>query len=341
MYTVGIDLTSNQKSKLKKGLPVRVKKGYGCNLIVNPTNYSLVSRAFRKNKGVNIKLNDDEIDMNTQTSPEEQMAIMEQTNQDMASTEIVGAGLNAKKLFSKKRMNSIGKSGIKYGTKALEMALKKAQKENDNRTDGMDGGNIFKKIRKGINKASKSTNQAFNTTGKVLGKAGTQFGDEVKMSATSKKGLLRYLASRTLDEVPEVIGKAAELGVMAYTGNPAAAKAAGKVAKMPAQYGRNTLKDKTGYGLGAGMYAGRGFNSYDDLYAQHVGSSKADMMNARYIHPKLRNRVLGNGMNMINGKGINMTHSHQALDPQPYGANYHFKFFLPPQYQDLQDIVKD
>jgi hypothetical protein len=47
-----------------KGHRVRIKKGTGFNLIVHPERYSIVSRAFAKNKGSEVQLTPEEIQAN-------------------------------------------------------------------------------------------------------------------------------------------------------------------------------------------------------------------------------------------------------------------------------------
>jgi hypothetical protein len=64
MHTIQIDVSPNQLRKLKKGNPVRVKKGTGFELQVHPQTYNIVSRAFNKGKGSQIKLSPEEIEMN-------------------------------------------------------------------------------------------------------------------------------------------------------------------------------------------------------------------------------------------------------------------------------------
>jgi hypothetical protein len=54
MHTISIDASPAQLRKLRKGIKVRVKKGTGFNLIVHPETYNRVSRAFAKNKGLDI-----------------------------------------------------------------------------------------------------------------------------------------------------------------------------------------------------------------------------------------------------------------------------------------------
>ena len=78
MHTIQIDASPHQLRKLKKGHRVRVKKGEGFELLVHPQTYNIVSRAFNKNKGSEIQLSPEEIQMNMgitkAVSPEAHMA---------------------------------------------------------------------------------------------------------------------------------------------------------------------------------------------------------------------------------------------------------------------------
>jgi len=70
MHKISIDVSPHQLRKLKKGHKVRVKKGSGLELIVHPTTYDIVSKAFRKNKGSEIQLSEEELGHNfTSYSP--------------------------------------------------------------------------------------------------------------------------------------------------------------------------------------------------------------------------------------------------------------------------------
>ena len=71
MHLISFDASTRQLGKLKKGLPVRVKKGTGFNLVVNPSTYNLVNRAFKKDRGLELKLSPEELEMNQSISPEE------------------------------------------------------------------------------------------------------------------------------------------------------------------------------------------------------------------------------------------------------------------------------
>ena len=56
MHLISFDASPKQLSKLRNGHNVRIKRGTGFNLVVNPSNYHLVSRAFGHNKGVQLQL---------------------------------------------------------------------------------------------------------------------------------------------------------------------------------------------------------------------------------------------------------------------------------------------
>jgi hypothetical protein len=80
MHLISLAGSERQKSKLRNGHKVRVKHGKGFNVIVNPSTYHLVTRAFNKNKGVQMQLSPEEIAMNKAPSPELQAQIMGHNN---------------------------------------------------------------------------------------------------------------------------------------------------------------------------------------------------------------------------------------------------------------------
>jgi len=101
-HIVTIDASPKQLSKLRNGHSVRIKKGKGFNLVVHPENYHLVSRAFAKNKGVEISLSPEEIDMNRSLSPEQHAELRK------SQPEMAGQGI-----FGKKFDKLLKKAGIK------------------------------------------------------------------------------------------------------------------------------------------------------------------------------------------------------------------------------------
>lgn len=101
-HVVTIDASPKQLSKLRNGHSVRIKKGKGFNLIVHPETYHLVSKAFSKNKGVEIALSPEEVEANRSLSPEQHLELKE------SQPEMAGQGI-----FGKKFDKALKKAGIK------------------------------------------------------------------------------------------------------------------------------------------------------------------------------------------------------------------------------------
>lgn len=101
-HIITIDASPHQISKLRNGHPVRIKKGTGFNLLVHPNTYHLVSRAFARNKGIQVSLSPEEISDNKSLSPE-QHTELQQTQPEMA-----GQGI-----FGKKFDKVLKKAGVK------------------------------------------------------------------------------------------------------------------------------------------------------------------------------------------------------------------------------------
>jgi hypothetical protein len=104
---ITIDASPTQLRKLRKGDAVRIRKGTGFNLIVHPTTYHRVSRAFNSNKGVEVKLSPQEIQSNTEVSPEQHTELANTQNPDDGSV-MAGKGI-----FGKKGDRLMKKWGIK------------------------------------------------------------------------------------------------------------------------------------------------------------------------------------------------------------------------------------
>ena len=84
-HVITIDASIPQLHKLRKGRKVRVKKGKGVHLIVNPTTYNLVSRAFSKGNGTDLKLDAEELERNLGLTPEE--------HQELSESHMTGGGI--------------------------------------------------------------------------------------------------------------------------------------------------------------------------------------------------------------------------------------------------------
>ena len=126
-----IDASPKQLSKLRNGHAVRIKRGTGFNLVVNPSTYNLVSKAFSKDKGYQVQLSPEEIEMNRSMSPESHMAY-KKANPDIAGQGIFGhtvdkylAKHGLKKLAYKfgDEIKPLAKAGILAGLSSGATAL--------------------------------------------------------------------------------------------------------------------------------------------------------------------------------------------------------------------------
>lgn len=286
MHLISFDASPKQLSKLRNGHRVRIKKGSGFNLIVNPSNYKLVSRAFTKNKGTELQLSPEELDVNKSMSPE-QHSEMEKTVDE--------------NLF-----------------KHLPFA---------------EGGSIFKKINKALH----------SKTAKKIGR--------------ELQPLTRALKQTGKEMAHEQIAQAHMAGADRYGDNERMAR----LMNVGADLAHSKVQ---GAGLGAGLYAypsGRGMNAHEALKLANTATAHANhqlskMHNAsvhgqitqppikRYwdesMAPPSRGTGIHNHYNMIRGRGSMLSQDNilpPALQSQPYGANFHMQFQLPPQYKKYND----
>ena len=129
-----IEASPAQLSKLRNGRSVRVKRGTGFNLIVHPETYSLATRAFSKNKGIELSLSPEELEANE--NPEIYTPAIEE-HHEMEDTPISGGSIFGKK-FDRMLKRKIGTKGTKtihevgriakpYVKAAMREALKKGQ----------------------------------------------------------------------------------------------------------------------------------------------------------------------------------------------------------------------
>ncbi len=267
MHLISFDASPGQLSKLRNGHNVRIKKGTGFNLIVNPSNYSLITKSFGKNKGVQLKLSSEELDANKSLTPEQHAQLGE--------------------------------------------------------ANGMSGGNIFHKIKKAFN----------SRTAKRIGRELKPLTRALK--STAKEILHEKIADAHMNSADNISNPR-----MAHLSNIAANLAHEKV---------------HGMGLGAGMNVHHALklanlasaNANHELAKMHNisvhGQQSQPLVRGYYDDvdaPPSRGTGLNNHHNLIRGRGSLIAQDHflpPALQSQPYGANFHMQFKLPPQYKKFHD----
>lgn len=254
MHLLPIDVSPRQVGKLRKGHPVRVKKGSGLNLLVNPSNYRLATRAFAKNKGLELKLTPEEIEANRSLTPEQHSQLRKEASTlDMfKELPLAGRGLFA-------------------------------------------GGDIKEKL------MEKGIDVAFNLLSKKLGLG-------------VGNGL--YAGRGIEEDLNKVLGT--NMGYL---------KKAGVASKLSNQL--NSKLTDSGFSLKHEMEPIKEYY-HDALAPRSRGSGIKPHRMTSSVHPGRRTT------GMLIGRGtLHNSDSHlpPALHSQPYGANFHFQFQLPPQYK--------
>jgi hypothetical protein len=138
-------------------------------------------------------------------------------------------------------------------------------------------GKWFKKRGREIKHVTKKVEKNVKHGAYKLDRATRGVQKQIAKSATDKNGLIHTVISRTLDEVPQLLGEAAAMGAIA-TGNPELAGLAQEAVTKGASYGRNKLEDKTGYGAKG--------KDMDAIFKKYVPGYKDDIKATKSSGPK-------------------------------------------------------
>jgi hypothetical protein len=103
MYLIDIEASPRQLSKLRNGHKVRVKKGTGCSLVVNPLMYDRISRSFGKSKAIDVQLTPEEIDAN-EMFEENREELSKSMNEKGLPLSMAGSGIFGKVKRGLKRL---------------------------------------------------------------------------------------------------------------------------------------------------------------------------------------------------------------------------------------------
>lgn len=350
MHLISFDASPKQLSKLRNGHKVRIKRGSGFNLVVNPSNYNLVSRAFARNKGVEINLSPEEIDHNQNMSPEqhEEMASSMDENlfQHLPFAEGGSIFKRVKKALHSKRGKDIrralkpaGRAFLNAGKDMAHDQLAQLQMQgaeyvpdNDNaRTGYNELFNVGHSMVDNTGRRRQSPNYGYGI-GKSHQVQPLEFAniDPNHIVRNTKKPSNRFM---------KMVRRQAEV----------------RPRRDPSLAYIQSLRNANGRGLGAGM------NVHDALRLANLATANANHQLAKMhnsaVHgmhasppikryydddfaPPSRGTGLHNHYNMIRGRGAMLSADDilpPALQSQPFGANWHMQFFLPPQYHKYND----
>jgi hypothetical protein len=309
MHTISIDASPSQLRKLRKGMKVRVKKGTGFNIIVHPTTYNRVSRAFGKNKGLELELSQEELQHNQEAGLNEGASMIPSPSAPSKLQEPQSRGTEGQGIFRK----------VKRSVKDAVERSNLAKSLNDHLQTNYDYMG-----RAGIDNAIKLAKQAnMSKLGinarKALGPIldGNDSDDNehaprsrmyIKGGSLSEKGTLGLNGGMIHTFVPPALISqpfSANFQMQHF---------------MPPQfqhYEQGGHDDSEDHGLGSGLYAGRGLglgisgcNIKNDLrkYARAHGNEAID-----YAQGKIMKRI--GGRNIKNDlRKFGRAHGNEAID---------------------------
>jgi len=290
--SVKVHVSPKQLSRLRNGHKVRVKKpmeGKGVAVIVDPANYSLITKTFSRNKGMELALSPQEIAMNKGAAAQMEGQGIFGKRFDRAVGRIVGKPARKRIYDIARDFLPVAQAGLTAGLASAGTALGVAQPE------------LIPFIAPGVAGLSALGSDYLANPSAYQSNAG---GPKAKL-ATSLAG--RYVQDQALGSLNAQLGTNMGNLSRASITNALSDKAMAELnARAVAEKQRESVsayeRALAGQGLYAGQYSGRG-----------VSKSAA---------------IVG-----LNG-GL-VRHTPQALRSQPLGANYQFRYTLPPAYQNI------
>lgn len=308
---VHIKASPKQLSKLRNGHKVRISpaiEGTGCNLLIHPHRYSIVSRTFNKGKGMEIQLSPEEIMINQQSAPH-----------------LEGKGIFGKKFdrFVEKTIGKKAKDVVYKGADMLKAPIKKG-------IDTIAGyaPEIGASALSGLALASGNP-ELIPVAGMVGNKLGSLVG---KKGSTIAKDYLDHPSNYQKGFTSNVGG----------TRNPIAPSTlAGQVQQnelfnnMNQELGTNFGKLAKANMLNALAHMDRSKMTTAQIALDHKLSDEGAFGTGLYAGGSLRGRRMRE-VSSIGGGGrfvASQSHLPPALMSQPFSANFQFQHFLPPAYQ--------
>jgi len=370
MHLISFDASPRQISKLRNGHKVRIKRGSGFNLVVNPSNYNTISRAFRNSKGVELKLSPEELDINQALTPDQHNEMEQAMNKELFEhLPFEGGSIfkRAKKASKSKAGKEIRKSlkpaGREFLKAGQEMGHQRLAEAHMNAATNIENEHL----RNALNSLASSGHEAIHN----VGRSNIDGGALHKILGTKRAKAVRKAlkpAGRAFKNYAQDIGhqQLADLhmaGAEYIPDNPNAQMGYNLLALAGHDaigYNRNPYA-MYGNGLGAGFSVGCGMNSHEALKLANLATANANhqlakMHNAavhgqitqptikRYWNEPLEPISRGTGvrgdLNFIRGRGSLLGQDDflpPALQSQPYGANFHMQFQLPPEYKQYHD----
>lgn len=373
MHLISFDASPRQVSKLRNGHKVRIKRGSGFNLVVSPNTYHLVNRAFTRNKGLDIQLSQEELQNNQNMSPEQHDELGQMNDNDLHTPLPFAEGGSIFKKAKKASKSKQGKAfrqalkpaGREFLKAGQDMAHQSLAEAHMNAASNVDNEHL----RNALNSLASTGHESIHNIGRHQeGGALFKFLGNKKMKAVRRalKPAGRAFQNYAQDELHNQLGQLHMAGADYIPDNPNAQMGYNLLAQAGHNaigYNQNPYGNMYGHGLGAGMGAsvGYGMNVHHALKMANLATAHANHQLAKFhnatvhgqitqpaikrywneaLEPISRGTGIRGAMNFIRGRGALVSQDHllpQALQSQPYGANFHMQFQLPPEYHRYND----
>lgn len=319
MEAIRIQVSPKQMSKLRNGKKVRVKKemeGGGITLLVEPSNYSLMTKTFSRNKGVELVLNPSEIMANKEQAPSMQGQGIFGSKFDAKVEKTIGRKGRKKVYgFAKDVLNPIAKTALYAGIASGATALSALQPElvpliipaaagtADFLGDYLDKpSDFYSKSNVGGPRAKKYLKQ--QALNKVNSELGTNLG---YMTQAGIGSALQDKANQTLNASAIEARRMLISRINSGTENSSTLSADEKELLRGTQY-EFLIKGSGLYPMvGNGLYSVSG----NGLYLGRQGGA-----------------IVGRNGGFVNG-------IPQAIQSQPLSSNYQFRYTLPVMLQKM------
>lgn len=323
MHILPVDLSEKQRSRLRNGHPVRVKHGTGFNVIVNPQTYNIAQRAFSKGKASTVTLTPEEIGINKNLTPEQHTEYAGNNAAIGDTTPITGGKLFGKHGTITKAFRTIGKSKVfkdivktaapmvkQAGMTALNSALSSAGSNPNNPMFNQVLASASPHIQEGVSRQFDKTHQQLTGQG-LMRQMKRHVSQALHDSLTGENSnymrgsvMGNAMANHTSSLMNNAHNMARHMSTPIKTyydgeGEPPS-RGTGFVHRGGSGQGMGA-----GYGLGLGAGMGLGLRR-----STHQMQGMGALHHSEY-------------------------HLPPALISQPYGANFQFQHFLPPQYQHV------
>lgn len=161
MKQIGVDLSQHQRRRLHNGHPVRVKKGEGI-MLVNPGNFSTMSKTFLRGKAKEIRLTPEEIRANQLVSPEAHNYNRDELSQSPSIAPQV-ASINSSSATGGRISNAGGPRGIRMST----MSGMKQVNDHLQKMEDFTGLDLAPQLKAGLGNLVANAQNAFMNKGMV------------------------------------------------------------------------------------------------------------------------------------------------------------------------------